>query len=72
MRYYQCRLRRRNTEVIGWIEERGARPGRFVELLEFGRELFRVEDVYPFGVDADALRNKQRLDRNSLASIRNA
>jgi hypothetical protein len=30
--YYQCRLRRGESETIGWIAERGAKVGASVEL----------------------------------------
>jgi hypothetical protein len=69
MRYYQCRLRHGNSEIVGWIEERGAKVGAYIEMIDFGHELIRVDEVYGFGIHVDALREKQRLDRNCLPSI---
>lgn len=66
--YYQCRLRRGNTETVGWIEARGAREGARVELLP-SRELWDVVEVFDHGVPQDDLKEQQRLNRNSLPSV---
>jgi len=34
--YRQCGLRQGNSNVVGWIEDRGARIGAFVEIDELG------------------------------------
>ena len=68
MRFYQCRLRQANAYSIGWIEERGAKCGALVEIPELGGS-WRVETVCPVPVDAEKLREKQRVDRKGMPDI---
>ena len=67
--YYQCRLRRAESETIGWIEERGAKVGASVELKTADGERWDVVEVFTPGVDEAKLREKQQNDRNALPSI---
>jgi len=69
MKYYQCELSRGPAKTVGWIEERGAKVGHEVELLTADGQFWRVEKVFHFGLEEDALRAKQRNDRNSLSSL---
>jgi hypothetical protein len=67
--YYQCRLRRGDSETIGWIEKRGAKMGVSVELLP-SRELWEVVEVFRENcLPETSLREHQRLNRRSLPSI---
>ena len=54
--YYQCRLRRAESETIGWIEERGAKVGASVELKTADGERWDVVEVFTPGLDAAKLR----------------
>lgn len=65
MRFYQCRLQQHGVTTVGWIEERGARPGAHVEVPECGG-LWRVAAVYQPALDAQWLREKQRIDRKGM------
>jgi hypothetical protein len=42
---YQCVLRRGEEKVIAWIEERGAKVGKYVELKE-DHTFWKVETVW--------------------------
>lgn len=66
--YYQCRLRQGTSETIGWIEARGAKVGSYVELLP-DAEFWHVVEVYSHGLPEDMLKEQQKLNRKSLASI---
>ncbi|OBK49421.1 hypothetical protein A5656_28465 [Mycobacterium gordonae] len=66
--FYQCRLRRGNTETTAWIEARGAKLGATVELLP-SREVWEVAQVYEHGLPEDVLKENQRLNRGSLPSV---
>jgi hypothetical protein len=68
--WYQCRLRQGATETIGWIEARGARVGASVELKtdEYTGE-WLVLEVFSPGMDGEALREKQTIDRKGLPSL---
>ena len=66
--YFQCRLRRGESETTGWIEARGARVGATVELLPV-RELWAVTEVFRHGLPEDVLKENQRLNRRSLPSV---
>lgn len=64
MRFYQW-LRQGDATTVGWIEERGARLGARVEVPECGG-LWRVAAVYQPPLDAETLREKQRIDRKGM------
>lgn len=66
--YFQCRLRRGDSETTGWIEARGAKAGATVELLP-SRELWEVAEVFKHGLPEDVLKENQRLNRGSLPSV---
>lgn len=68
MLFHQCRLRQDNSVIVGWIEARGAKVGARVEIPECGG-FWRVETVCPKPIAADALREKQRLDRKGMPDI---
>ena len=67
--FYQCKMRRGDAETVGWIEERGAKVGRSVELLTGDGMFWTVTEVSKIGLDEKALRDKQARDRNSLPSL---
>lgn len=72
MRYYQCRLIEHigHRETVAWIEERGAIIGARIEVQDFpGAPFFEVLEVYHPAFDSDALRTKQKADRNAFGSI---
>ena len=52
-----------------WIEERGAKEGSKVELLDVDGKFWTVQQVFTPGIDEKTLREKQIRDRNALPSI---
>jgi hypothetical protein len=66
--YFQCLLRRGQSETTGWLEKRAAKAGAEIELLP-SRELWTVAKVYEHGLPADVLKEHQLLNRNSLLSV---
>jgi hypothetical protein len=71
MMYYQCLLRRESQYMTSWIEERGAMEGALVELLgDGGKQFWEVRIVYRPGIDDKVLTSNQKLNRGSLASIK--
>lgn len=69
MKYKQCLLSKGQSSTVAWIEERGAKEGYEVELKTADGDFWRVDKVYPYAIDEDALRTKQANDRNALPSI---
>lgn len=82
MNYHQCSFREvvksggeegggaPARQTVAWIEERGAKCGAHVELLEFGKgSFFEVLHVGKLAVSGKELREKQNADRNAFASI---
>lgn len=67
--YRMCGLAQENQRTTGWIEERGAKLGARVEIEELGG-LWEVTSVGSAVMSNTELREKQRADRNSCASIR--
>ena len=67
--YFQCKLLQGSCETIGWIEQRGAKVGAFVELPDEGPGLWKVLMVYPFALTEKMLKQKQANDRNALPSL---
>ena len=70
MRVYQCRFRRGAERTVAWIEARGAKAGAWVDLetLDDGG-LWEVEAVFDAPMEDRALKDMQRLNRNSLSSL---
>lgn len=69
-RYHQCDMSQGTTRTRAYIEERGAVVGRLVEITEDGYSgLWRVDSVGQPGIEREELRERQRLNRNSLPSI---
>lgn len=69
--YYQCLLRLDTQYMTTWIEERGAKESAYVELLgDGGKQLWQVMIVYRPGIDDTTLITNQKLNRGSLASIK--
>lgn len=68
----QCRLTNQDSEMIAWIDQRGAKIGASVELKGFeeDRKFWKVEEVYDPAIDSETLAEKQRMNRNSLSSIK--
>ncbi len=52
----------------GWIEDRGAKLGAFVEVK--GRGFFKVVEVFGFRLDEDTLKAKQDAARKSFTSLK--
>lgn len=67
--YFQCLLRQGGLRTVGWIEERGAKRGAKVEI-KGDPEMWTVVDVYPPPRGIRWIRDKQRMDRGSLGSIK--
>lgn len=67
--YFQCRLRRGDSETTGWIEARGARVGATIELLP-SREDWVVAEVFGHSLPEDILKEQQKLNRGSLPSVK--
>lgn len=67
--YFQCRLRCGNTEMIGWIEKRGARVGYYVELLP-EEKLWEVIEVYTHGLPEDVIKDMEHNYRAGMPSTR--
>ena len=61
--YYQCLLRRASSEMVSWIEKRGAKVGEWVELLP-SRELWLVVEVYELGLSYATLKENEKLNRS--------
>ena len=68
MLYFQCRLQQGNAHIVGWIEQRGAKPGALVEIPELGGA-WRVVTVCDKPMPDTWLREKQRLDRKGMPDI---
>ncbi len=71
--YMQCRMEQQRehgiAELVGWIEERGAKVGARIELK--GEEgLWVVVTAGGPAVEIQKLREKQAADRASLPSIK--
>lgn len=67
--YYQCRLQRGSLVTTRWIEARGAKLGKRVEVLP-SRDLWDVVEVFKErGMPEDMLKEHQRLNRGSLPSV---
>jgi len=68
----QCKLTNQNSEMIVWIDQKGAKIGASVELKGFedDRKFWKVEEVYDPAIDSETLAEKQRMNRNSLSSIK--
>ena len=63
--YFQCTLSQGTGRTSAYIEQRGARVGKLVEILEDKFSgLWEVISVSDRGVSAEYLREKQRKDRN--------
>lgn len=72
--YFQCKMARLVDGswvdyYTAWIPEHGAKVGAMVELLP-EKQFWKVEEVYKPGMDEALLREKQKMDRASLASIK--
>ncbi len=67
MNYRQCTFSRGSERTIAWIEERGAKIGARVEIttLDDG-PLWTVDAVTSAPLSAEALKEKQDLDRNTF------
>ena len=55
--YQQCELQNGTAKTVAWIEERGAKPGRIVELLDIGLEpeMWTVVKVFPHKLTKEAV-----------------
>jgi len=68
-RYFQCRLAQGNERTVGWIEERGARVGCFVEIEELGG-FWEVKGVGDKPLLQSQIRAAETNRRNSFASLK--
>lgn len=68
----QCRLINGTSQMVAWIDQRGARPGSLVELKGFegDRKFWKVDEVYDPALSSDVLTEKQKMNRNSFYSIK--
>lgn len=68
----QCKLTNQDSEMVAWIDQKGAKVGALVELKGFeeNRKFWKVNEVYNPAIDAETLAEKQRMNRNSLTSIK--
>ena len=70
MLYRQCRFRRGSERTVAWIEARGAKVGARVELTTLDDEgPWEVEAAWGAPLEAEVLKELQRLNRKSLSSI---
>jgi len=54
-------MEKENTQTVGWIEERGAKVGLFVELKEHGDGGFwKVTEVYAHRMNEEVAKNQER------------
>lgn len=60
MQYVQCKLKKDNSFTHGYIEERGAKVGAFVELIDFDGEFWEVISVSDIFIDKDMIRKQER------------
>jgi hypothetical protein len=70
--FQQCRLRNTKDQSlhdVAWLPGNGCRAGACVELKSDGT-LWEVIEVYPGEMSADKFREHQKLNRNSLPSVR--
>jgi hypothetical protein len=68
---YQCRLQQvayPTLTTVGWIEKRGAKVGRTVELMPT-KELWKVIAVFDHPLPEDMLKFHQQINRHSLPSV---
>jgi len=62
---FQCNLSQGTARTHGYIEARGAKVGKLVEIKDPGFEgLWRVDQVSSKGIEETVLREKQRKDRH--------
>lgn len=67
--YKQVKLKFENSYQTAWLPLTGARLGCYVELKEDGY-LWEVVEVYPGEMSAKAFKEHQKLNRDSLPSVR--
>lgn len=68
--YFQCELSQGTGRTRGYIEERGAKVGKLVEIKDQGFDgLWRVDAVAETGLSEEKMRSDQRMNRNAFASI---
>ena len=68
MNFKQCKLSKDNENIVAWIPEKGAIKGYIVEIPELDG-YYTVDEVFDFTMSKEELREKQRMNRNSLPSI---
>ena len=68
MNFKQCKLSLGNSHVVAWIPEKGAVKGYIVEIPELDG-YYTVDEVFNFTMSREEIREKQRMNRNSLPSI---
>lgn len=68
----QCRLINGTSQMVAWIDQRGDILGASVELKGFegDRKFWKVDEVYDPPISSETIAEKQRMDRNSLHSIK--
>jgi len=58
--YYWCQLQRGNEHTCGYIPSRGAKIGKMVELLEYGKEFWKVTSVDKNPVTKEYIRKNEK------------
>jgi len=67
MKYFQCKLSKGTERRIGWIEERGAKVGAHVEILDEG--FWRVDEVGAHSLEKKELSTMNATKRRGFKSI---
>jgi hypothetical protein len=68
--YYWCTLKKGTTTTMGYIEERGAKLGTSVELIEDNSELWEVVCVSEQPVSKEYVRSLERKYKQFQGSTR--
>lgn len=61
--YYQCTLKSGPAEMIGWIEERGAKEDFWISLEDDPTRLWKVVKVYSIRISESALQEANKTAR---------
>lgn len=68
-KYYQCELSRGEGRQVAFIEQRGAKVGNHVEILDGSNSFWKVESVSDTSVDGVHLKDLQDMNRKPFGSI---
>lgn len=68
--YYWCNLQNGNKRTSGYIEERGAKAGNKVEMIDLDGEFWTVNTVDPKGVTKEFVRSNEMKFKGFQASLK--